>query len=1494
MVKQTRVYVLGIAFAISLCGLGGVVASSMRAQAVSHPVADNVGAGFSAPGYSSSNVPGAYGGTTSWTKSSNVATWTISSLSNGTYDVYTTWFGTSSFTTKALYRATAGTTVEMDMNQSQPLAVNSNVGGKWAKIGTVTVSNGTIVVTVRNNQLCPQGAPNSTPHCYVQADAVMAVLTQASASGSSCGDGQVQAGEECDDGNQTNTDACTTQCKNARCGDTWVQYPAEECDDGNQIAADGCTNACKTPSCGDGVVQPLSWQPEQCDDGNQSSEDACTNECKLPRCGDGFKNGMEQCDNGAVGGPSCGPTCRLTVCGDRRVEGLEYCDDGNALSGDGCSAQCVTEAPAGSDTQSLQSAALSCENGTSYVTVKYTKNHANCVFLKKNGQEFMYNYQSFCDGPLNAVATAKMELKENIVVQPGDKLKVCHPMLFAAPWGCSGEVAVTGSSCAPTPPVCGNGKKEGAEECDDGNQSNTDNCTNVCKNQRCGDGFYNPGLEFCDDGNDNDLDACDNRCLVQKCGDGKVQTKIGEECDDGYQDNTDACTSLCKVAKCGDGFVKKPSSNMSYAGYELCDDGNTVNGDGCSAQCTLEAVPVCGNGRKEGSEQCDDGNMVNGDGCSTTCTTQAITVGCGNGKIDPGEICDNGTNNVSFLTTQYGYCTTQCRPSGLSICGNGTIQGTEQCDDGNSIDTDACRNNCMLPTACGNGKKEGQEQCDDGNRNDNDACTNACNNAKCLDGIVWANVEGCDDGNNINSDACSNVCMPKPVCGNGFQDFGEQCDDGNRIDIDSCKNDCTKPATTTVPPIPASCGNWVFDAGEQCDMGGVRTPIPNNATLCCTAACRVESCGATPAASCGNGVREGTEQCDDGNRVDTDVCRNNCTTNANTTVVLTLENVTLAPLSRTLALNRPEVAMRFKATTKDKAVTFDFSINELGVNIERGLANPVLREYANGSLTGRTWNVSAVLYFNDITVPANSTREYEIVVTPRDYQRGSYTYPPEAGPFQFDLSDYVYATTTVGSTETIHQNVARNGTCAAANGQCTIAVTTGPTPSLTFGTAPSQPRCGDGIVNQANEQCDDGNAIDSDQCKNNCTSNNVASAAALTIRNVDMGAAPHGLVTKGSVPALRFTATAGAQNAVINGLRFTAREGNIARGVFAVLTEKQTNDAAGAFYPGRYWYADAPSQLGQAAFVFKEPITVLANTTKTFEVELYMNCCNDFGGTYEPYNFTPVENTPVGPVRVDFDTATANYVTASKIVNGAPVTLQNIATNGACAAGNCAISVTTGPTRTIDVRHAGNLTVTGEGGAAAAQVAAGAESPVLLRMKLRMSNHENGRLDILPFSVQGAQAVESLSITVDGRTVTPATARECGYLAPYSAYERDTQGDPRDGVNRGNGASWYYQWLGGGDVDPTNQFCTFFDSSRGSEILPRDKDVIVEVRAKIKPRSSQWTSGTRVKVNLIQNEHYLYALGETSGTPLRPKNPTTTGGNVTYAGTLVSNEITAQ
>ncbi len=134
-----------------------------------------------------------------------------------------------------------------------------------------------------------------------------------------CGNGTLNSGEQCDDGNTTAGDGCSATCQTemsmATCGDGAVDA-GEQCDDGNTAAGDGCSATCQTEmsmaTCGNGIIEGA----EQCDDGNTTSGDGCSATCQ-----------------GEMG----------AVCGDGVREGSEACDDGNTTSGDGCSSTCEME-----------------------------------------------------------------------------------------------------------------------------------------------------------------------------------------------------------------------------------------------------------------------------------------------------------------------------------------------------------------------------------------------------------------------------------------------------------------------------------------------------------------------------------------------------------------------------------------------------------------------------------------------------------------------------------------------------------------------------------------------------------------------------------------------------------------------------------------------------------------------------------------------------------------------------------------------------------------------------------------------------------------------------------------------------------------------------------------------------------------------------------------------------------------------------------------------
>ena len=181
--------------------------------------------------------------------------------------------------------------------------------------------------------------------------------TQVSSDGS-CGDGIIQAGEQCDFGP---TDQWPSEYSNGRSGG---------CDEFCQIRIGwDCDDQTCVTQCGDGHVT----EDEECDLGPLASSEGCL-DCQVtegwacscsscsPICGDGLLAGDEQCDDLNTSGlDGCssicvkedGWTCEdptetdpsfcTEVCGDTMRVGEEQCDDGNLDAEDGCSPTCQIE-----------------------------------------------------------------------------------------------------------------------------------------------------------------------------------------------------------------------------------------------------------------------------------------------------------------------------------------------------------------------------------------------------------------------------------------------------------------------------------------------------------------------------------------------------------------------------------------------------------------------------------------------------------------------------------------------------------------------------------------------------------------------------------------------------------------------------------------------------------------------------------------------------------------------------------------------------------------------------------------------------------------------------------------------------------------------------------------------------------------------------------------------------------------------------------------------
>ncbi|MBT6178533.1 MAG: DUF4215 domain-containing protein [Deltaproteobacteria bacterium] len=126
-----------------------------------------------------------------------------------------------------------------------------------------------------------------------------------------CGDGVIEANEDCDNGEaNSNSAACTADCKIGACGDGLLLAGEEVCDDGNLDDADGCDSNCTETACGNGVLTA----GEECDDGNSIDYDGCDADCTFTECPPSVPEG--------------------TVCGDDGVfcNGQEVCTEGFCVS----------------------------------------------------------------------------------------------------------------------------------------------------------------------------------------------------------------------------------------------------------------------------------------------------------------------------------------------------------------------------------------------------------------------------------------------------------------------------------------------------------------------------------------------------------------------------------------------------------------------------------------------------------------------------------------------------------------------------------------------------------------------------------------------------------------------------------------------------------------------------------------------------------------------------------------------------------------------------------------------------------------------------------------------------------------------------------------------------------------------------------------------------------------------------------------------------------
>jgi fibro-slime domain-containing protein len=599
---------------------------------------------------------------------------------------------------------------------------------------------------------------------------------------SGCGDGLIQIGEVCDDGNSEPGDGCSADCatveqdfacptpgdpcvSTVECGDS-VVTGTETCDDGDTTSGDGCSSACQ--------VEP-GWA---CGSPGQP--------CFAAQCGDGILSGNEDCEDGdapPTSGDGCSDTCQrepgyvcdvpnqpceLTVCGDGVAEGDEPCDDGNDDIGDGCNPFCEVEpscsvGPCSSncgDGLILPADNEDCDDGN-------TTDGDGCSSTCQEEAGFSCEEQLSELPPVLEVPAAFRDFN-SLPVAPA----VRHPdfQIF------------TGSNATP--------------------------------------GLVAPDLDMA--GKPVYTGICEQGNLVGPCPFG-AQTTSAANFAQWYEDvpgvNIKLVTKLALLQQPNGSYFFPDSTffPLTGAGWVAGGQESAFNGNNFGFTSEIRTwFTFNGNESLNFSGDDDVWVFINGKlaldlgglhpqvaGSFTLDVPTATNLGIVIGNVYEIALfhAERRTNQSNFNLTLNGFVT--AKSTCESLCGDAIVVGDETCDDGlNDGSYGSCNPDCTLGPRCGDAIQQvPEEECDDGvnlsvySFDGAPGCAPGCVlGAYCGDGSVQSLFgEQCDDGVNDGSyGGCNGNCSLGPRCGDGVVQAGEgeECDDGNTVGGDGCDATC--------------------------------------------------------------------------------------------------------------------------------------------------------------------------------------------------------------------------------------------------------------------------------------------------------------------------------------------------------------------------------------------------------------------------------------------------------------------------------------------------------------------------------------------------------------------------------------------------------------------------------------------------------------------------------------------------------------------------------
>lgn len=323
-----------------------------------------------------------------------------------------------------------------------------------------------------------------------------------------------------------------------------VLDPGEECDDGNNEAGDCCSGICTAEPAG----SPCPDDGNACTTESCNASGTCLHTNNSIACNDGvFCNGADSCSGGSCSVHAGDPCFFGFECNDLCNEAAGNCfvpfgtlctDDGNVCSDDVCNG-------AGSCAHISNNA--SCDDGL-FCNGPDTCSGGVCAVHSGDPcsggpqcADTCNESTDDCIDPTGSPCEDGDACTTNDMCSGGtcfggpppacDSCQTCDSIT-----GCTGPVCTptpaptatptSTPTATPTPAACGNGSVEAGEQCDDGNTVDGDCCSATCAAEP-------DGPASCDGNACTRPDAClGGVCIPGACADGSACTICGGVCDD--------------------------------------------------------------------------------------------------------------------------------------------------------------------------------------------------------------------------------------------------------------------------------------------------------------------------------------------------------------------------------------------------------------------------------------------------------------------------------------------------------------------------------------------------------------------------------------------------------------------------------------------------------------------------------------------------------------------------------------------------------------------------------------------------------------------------------------------------------------------------------------------------------------------------------------------------------------------------------------------------